>query len=54
MVPQVSEVHSKLRVPVSVKDGFKLALQGFGLPYGVRSMLGNHQTDSSCGQKVVA
>ncbi|TNN87167.1 hypothetical protein EYF80_002369 [Liparis tanakae] len=44
----VINVHSKLRVPVPVKDCPQLTLQGLGLPYRMRSMLGNHQTHSSC------
>lgn len=53
VVPQVGEVYSKLRVPVSVEDRLELALQGLCLPYWGRSMLGNRKTHSSCGQKVV-
>lgn len=52
MVSQVSEVHSELRAPVPVKDCPELALQGLGL-HRIRSLLGNHQSHSCCGQEVV-
>lgn len=53
MVPQLIQVYGELRVPVSVEDRLELALQGFGLPHRVRGMLGDHETHSSCGRKVV-
>lgn len=53
VVPQVGEVYSKLRVPVSVEDRRELVLQGLCLPYWGRRMLGNCKTHSSCGHKVV-